>query len=426
MKKKLQVFVSSTYTDLIEERQAAVEAILDAGHIPAGMELFKAGNESQLKTIYRWIDESDVYMLILGGRYGSIEEESGLSYTELEYKYALSRNIPVFAIVLSQKYLTSKINKLEFVNAMEEKSPDKYISFKNFVMKKIIRLVDDCKDIKVAISSSLNELIHNNKLVGWVRANTVISDYSNLSSDVLFNLNQSIINEILIRNHSSDLNAEINNFSKVLSTKLQTILQSSYGILNCSERIIKLEFVGKNDTLNVTITKIWDYADLEYDSHPFIIKFMATERQAKTYKIISLIIDGEDSTPMIKLSINKDTSRKQFNYNVYSNEIPLHNRQCKITYTSSYECNAIDFFHSHRLNCLCNHLKTYIILSNEVRKKYTLVSSTFSPFSTIHYDDFKAKEMLTTYDEIITLPAWSLPGSGYSTSLKYKTSENHI
>lgn len=43
MYKKLQVFVSSTYTDLIEERQAAVEAILDAGHIPAGMELFKAG-----------------------------------------------------------------------------------------------------------------------------------------------------------------------------------------------------------------------------------------------------------------------------------------------------------------------------------------------------------------------------------------------
>ncbi len=50
MNKKLQVFVSSTYTDLIEERQAAVEAILDAGHIPAGMELFKAG-KSQMKTI---------------------------------------------------------------------------------------------------------------------------------------------------------------------------------------------------------------------------------------------------------------------------------------------------------------------------------------------------------------------------------------
>ena len=33
VKKKLQVFVSSTYTDMLVERQAAVEAILRAGHI---------------------------------------------------------------------------------------------------------------------------------------------------------------------------------------------------------------------------------------------------------------------------------------------------------------------------------------------------------------------------------------------------------
>jgi hypothetical protein len=43
-KKKLQVFVSSTYEDLKEERQVAVESILTAGHIPAGMELFAAGD----------------------------------------------------------------------------------------------------------------------------------------------------------------------------------------------------------------------------------------------------------------------------------------------------------------------------------------------------------------------------------------------
>lgn len=50
-KKKLQIFISSTYTDLIEERQAAVEAILGSKHITAGMELFRAGNSSQLKAI---------------------------------------------------------------------------------------------------------------------------------------------------------------------------------------------------------------------------------------------------------------------------------------------------------------------------------------------------------------------------------------
>lgn len=61
-KKELQVFISSTYIDLIDERQSAVQAVLDSGHIPAGMELFKAGNETQLETIYKWIDNSDVYI----------------------------------------------------------------------------------------------------------------------------------------------------------------------------------------------------------------------------------------------------------------------------------------------------------------------------------------------------------------------------
>jgi hypothetical protein len=87
--KKFQIFVSSTYIDLKEERQAAVEAILSAGHIPAGMELFSAGDESQMTVIKRWIDESDIYLLILGGRYGSIEPKSGKSYTQLEFEYAV-------------------------------------------------------------------------------------------------------------------------------------------------------------------------------------------------------------------------------------------------------------------------------------------------------------------------------------------------
>ena len=47
MKKKLQVFISSTYEDMKEERQKAVEAILAAGHIPAGMELFASENAEQ-------------------------------------------------------------------------------------------------------------------------------------------------------------------------------------------------------------------------------------------------------------------------------------------------------------------------------------------------------------------------------------------
>jgi hypothetical protein len=45
--KKYQVFVSSTYIDLIDERQEIMHALLELDCIPAGMELFPAANEDQ-------------------------------------------------------------------------------------------------------------------------------------------------------------------------------------------------------------------------------------------------------------------------------------------------------------------------------------------------------------------------------------------
>lgn len=127
--KKLQIFISSTYSDLLEERQACVETILSSGHIPAGMELFAAGSESQLETIKRWIDNCDVYMLILGGRYGSIEPKSKVSYTEVEYRYAHEKKKPFFSVVMSDDFLNEKVRK-NGKDMLELKHNDKYDKFK--------------------------------------------------------------------------------------------------------------------------------------------------------------------------------------------------------------------------------------------------------------------------------------------------------
>lgn len=209
MKKKLQVFVSSTYTDLIEERQAAVQAVLDAGHIPAGMELFKAGNESQLKTICKWIDECDVYMLILGGRYGTIESKSGKSYTHVEYDYAVSKGRPVFAVVLNQDFLTKKIMAIGLDKVTELQNPDKYKNFKEYVMTKIIREVEDCKDIKLAVHTTLNEFINDYDLTGWVRGGSG-QEFESLIKEnkELYKENSKLIKQI------ESLNDQINSKSK--------------------------------------------------------------------------------------------------------------------------------------------------------------------------------------------------------------------
>ncbi len=166
-KKKLQVFVSSTYTDLREERQAAVEAILTAGHIPAGMELFAAGDQSQMSVIKRWIDESDVYLLILGGRYGSIDLESGKSYIELEYEYAVAQNKPFFAVVIEEDHLEEKV-KSAGSKVIERDNPRKLKEFRSQVLTRMIRSWRDPKDIKLAILETMSEFSRRDDLVGWI------------------------------------------------------------------------------------------------------------------------------------------------------------------------------------------------------------------------------------------------------------------
>ncbi|MHA6253215.1 DUF4062 domain-containing protein [Oceanobacillus sp. CAU 1775] len=167
MERKLQVFVSSTFTDLQEERQAAVSSILNAGHIPAGMELFKAGDESQKETIKRWINESDAYMVILGGRYGSIDKDTGKSYTHWEYDYAGEKGIPRFAIVIAEDALEEKL-KANGSRVMETKNPQKLKEFREIVLSKHSKFFADIKDIKLYVLESLKEFERDATLTGWV------------------------------------------------------------------------------------------------------------------------------------------------------------------------------------------------------------------------------------------------------------------
>lgn len=169
VRKKLQVFVSSTYTDLIPERQAAVSAILSAGHIPAGMELFTAGDESQMDVIKQWIDESDVFMLILGARYGSLEPVSSKSYTQLEYEYAVSTDKPLFACVINESAIDGRV-KVAGTSAIETMHGAKLADFRQLVLSKLCKFWDDAKDIKIAVTETMSNLARREELVGWVRA----------------------------------------------------------------------------------------------------------------------------------------------------------------------------------------------------------------------------------------------------------------
>jgi len=164
MEKRYQVFVSSTYQDLQEERQEVMHALLELDCIPAGMELFPAANESQWSLIKRVIEDCDYYVLILGGRYGSCGPE-GLSYTEMEYRYALEIGKPTIAFLHKDPGII-QANKCETT----QEGKEKLVTFRAFVEKKLCKYWTSPPELGSVVSRSLIQLMKTTPAIGWVRA----------------------------------------------------------------------------------------------------------------------------------------------------------------------------------------------------------------------------------------------------------------
>lgn len=126
MKKKYQVFVSSTYSDLIDERAAVSQCLLEMNCIPVGMEQFPASNMSQMDYIKMMLDDCDYYVLILAGRYGSLDSD-GKGFTEKKYDYATEKGIPVMSFVIEDTG--------QLISDKCEKAVENQENWKRFVLR---------------------------------------------------------------------------------------------------------------------------------------------------------------------------------------------------------------------------------------------------------------------------------------------------
>ena len=186
MDKKYQVFVSSTYKDLSEERQEVMQALLELDCIPVGMELFPAADDDQWTLIKRLIDDCDYYILIVGGRYGSLNNE-GVSYTQMEYEYALSKEIPIIGF-LHKNPDTIPVGKSEKDGELKEKLE----SFKKLVQQKMCRYWENPTDLGSQVSRSLVKLIKDKPRPGWVKATFLPSEDATKEILELKKLNESL------------------------------------------------------------------------------------------------------------------------------------------------------------------------------------------------------------------------------------------
>lgn len=169
--KKYQVFVSSTFRDLIEERQDAIRNILDLKHIPAGMELFPAADIDQLDYIKKVIDECDYYLLIVGGRYGSMDA-AGVSYTEREYDYAVETGKVVIAFVHNDP-AAIPVGKSD----IDPKIIEALNTFRQKVMTgRLVRSWGNRQELEPLVLKSLIHAFNDFPQVGWIRGDNAASD----------------------------------------------------------------------------------------------------------------------------------------------------------------------------------------------------------------------------------------------------------
>lgn len=182
MDKKYQIFVSSTYEDLKDERDQVIKAILEMGHIPVGMEMFSAADEEQWKIIKRLIIESDYYVVVIANKYGSIGPD-GISYTEMEYDFARERKVPTLGFVLDDKALWPSENGESTTKLRKSLN-----EFKRKVKSKLVNFWSNKDELHAKVSIALVKTMTANPGVGWVKSTEsvgpeVMLEISRLSSE---------------------------------------------------------------------------------------------------------------------------------------------------------------------------------------------------------------------------------------------------
>lgn len=168
MDKRYQVFISSTFLDLREERQAVSQALLRSDCFPAQMENWPAMDAEQMEAIKQIIDECDYFVVISAGKYGSINPETGLSYTEMEYDYAVEIGKPIIRLLHRDPFESLKGSQIENDAEVRSKLEAFHTKLRTGAVCKFWKNADQLESATVL---ALLDVKKRKPAIGWVRAN---------------------------------------------------------------------------------------------------------------------------------------------------------------------------------------------------------------------------------------------------------------
>lgn len=166
-----RVFISSTFEDMQEYRNAARDALTSIEHLPIGMEHFVAETQSSLDVCLANVRRCDLLILLIGMRYGSIDKNMGKSFTELEYEEAKRNNTPILVFIINEQ----KCPVLPIYIDTDEKA----VKLKNFKenlksqdAEYAIRF-DSTDDLKIKIVQSVKKHFENSNNKGLSKSKPI-------------------------------------------------------------------------------------------------------------------------------------------------------------------------------------------------------------------------------------------------------------
>lgn len=258
MEKKYQIFISSTYEDLKEERKKVQDTILSMYQFPIGMEMFSAADEEQWEIIRETIDSSDYYVLIIGHRYGSVIEKgsyAGISYTQKEFRYALEKKIPILAFLIDSNVAITP-DKME----QDDNKREKLNEFKEEVKNgRIVQWWTSMDDLANKVMNSLNKQISKGKRAGWIRADR---DKSEIKG-----------NESIIRKNKQFVQVE----------KYEVILEYQ---VNGTEKKTYIS-IGLDDTMQDILDKIYCLISNKVKPYEYLKTWVLLEIKTQRAAIVS-------------------------------------------------------------------------------------------------------------------------------------------
>lgn len=433
---KYQCFVSSTYEDLGVERQACATAILKANHIPAGMEYFHPTSEMK-GYMKNWIIDSDIVFLILGGRYGSIDPETGLSFTEWEYRVAKENKKEVIILFLSESYLLEKLAKFrrEKLNILvfEQKHEEAYKKFKEELMadKGLHQTIDNLFEIENTVTLVLSDIARrtNEQKQGWIRYNPeTILDVAEADLENISESNRRKLFKELIKRKIASADIDSDRLG-VLASDI-TRLFDQYNemtrkyLTRMTRRISIILFDDYIKIVNSTNMTYYQKNDGKHEMKFSWNPWLHPGREVESYKIHKVKYNGEflDAQECVTKGKPQQTQNPFYVTDVIKLEIPFDRskEEHQIQYESVYHVDYNRFFHECVFKELCKGFTLEASLedrrTDKKDKEYMIKWSIFP----MHIEqDFVSRNMLHHNKNNILCNQIDImmPGSGYILTL---------